>query len=110
MNQEITLFNAQDASSNADTINLNGLAFRTGNFHVKWSGLDAVDGAVTLQVSNFGTAGTWEDIVGKTLSTASGTWMHELISGSLTGKFYRLSYNAGSNTAGTIDSNAIMKN
>ena len=72
---------------------------------VVWSGLDAVDGIVKTQWSIDGT--NWEDSQTYTMATASGS---EILSDDgFTAHMFRVRYEKGSNTAGTINVYANAK-
>ena len=72
---------------------------------VVWSGLDATDGVIKTQWSLDGT--NWEDSQSYTLGTASGS---EILSDDgFTAHMFRVSYNKGTNTAGTLNVYANAK-
>lgn len=72
---------------------------------VVWSGLDATDGVIKTQWSLDGT--NWEDSQSYTLGTASGS---EILSDDgFTAHMLRVSYNKGTNTAGTLNVYANAK-
>ena len=70
-----------------------------------WSGLDATDGVIKTQWSLDGT--NWEDSQTYTISTASGS--HILSDGEFTAHMFRVRYEHGSNSAGTINIYANAK-
>ncbi len=72
---------------------------------VVWAGLDATDGVIKTQWSLDGT--NWEDSQSYTLGTASGS---EILSDDgFTAHMFRVSYNKGTNTAGTLNVYANAK-
>jgi len=72
---------------------------------VVWSGLDATDGVIKTQWSIDGT--NWEDSQTYTMATASGS---EILSDDgFTAHMFRVSYNKGTNTAGTLNVYANAK-
>ena len=73
--------------------------------HVVWAGLDATDGVIKTQWSLDGT--NWEDSQSYTLGTASGC---EILSDAeFTAHMFRVRYEKGSNTAGTLNVYANAK-
>ena len=70
-----------------------------------WSGLDATDGVIKTQWSIDGT--NWEDSQTYTIGTASGS--HILSDDGFTAHMFRVSYNKGSNSAGTLNVYANAK-
>tara|TARA_R100001594_G_scaffold128447_1_gene166701 strand:- start:67 stop:417 length:351 start_codon:yes stop_codon:yes gene_type:complete len=102
-----------------DQIATNASAATTANFaltdnistftHVAvqfvWSGLDATDGVIKTQWSIDGT--NWEDSQTYTIGTASGS--HILSDDGFTAHMFRVSYNKGSNSAGTLNVYANAK-
>ena len=70
-----------------------------------WSGLDATDGVVKTQWSIDGT--NWEDSQTYTIGSASGS--HILSDDGFTAHLFRVRYEAGSNTTGTLNIYANAK-
>lgn len=76
-----------------------------GVVQAAWSGLDAVDGTVTLQYSLDGT-NYFNYAAATTMNAASGAQPWAI---SILGRFYRVAVAKGSNTAGTVTVRAIGK-
>ena len=102
-----------------DQITTNASADTTANFsmtdnistythvavQVVWSGLDATDGVIKTQWTIDGT--NWEDSQTYTLGTASGS---EILSDAeFTAHMFRVRYEKGSNTTGTLNVYANAK-
>lgn len=95
--------NSNDAAAFGKAFDLSG--FRQASFQVNWTGLTGtINGAVKLQVTNFPTCSTcWVDKSGATftLAGAAGSDMIVLV-GSVAEAFYRLHYDHGGISAGTL--------
>ena len=97
-------------NANANTTANYGLTDNISTFtHIAvqfvWSGLDATDGVIKTQWSLDGT--NWEDSQTYTIGTASGS--HILSDDGFTAHLFRVRYEHGSNTSGTINVYANAK-
>jgi hypothetical protein len=89
-----------DLSQNCTSLAYNILNRDMIYFQIVWTGLDAVDGIVTVESSN--NLINWDKYTGSDLglATAAGSHSFDVIS---TGPHYvRIKYAKGSNTAGTM--------
>jgi hypothetical protein len=107
----MTFFNAGDRikvldenitmSASYDGVPVDLASYEFGLFTFRWSGADATNGTVILQISDNAQPGTWEDYTGSSFTITSADGSHYWDVFLRSGWYYRMKYTPGGNTAGT---------
>lgn len=88
---------------NSTTTHIDGRGFSSGSFHFIWSGANALDGQVQIQVSNDPTKTNWEDKDGAFLTLAGPAGSRIINVSSLSEAYARIKYTKNGNTTGLIN-------
>lgn len=99
------LLTAQSAGADFNSSNVDILYYKGYFISISWTGLDTTDSILKLQAGNDGTL--FHDATSVTLSTASGNHFFQVTEAFY--KFFRLNFDNGTNTTGTISATYVVK-
>lgn len=106
-------FNALSGGADHDSEALSMKPYKIGSFHVNWLGLGGtINAVVKAQVSNNPACTTcWVDKTGATfnVSDATGTGMIVITGDSLAEAYYRLHWDHGTTTGGSVSGYCMAK-